>query len=80
MRAESEPWTQPDEGAAARPVAGFFAQTCAAGRRARRASPVRWTRDPTAVGEALTVHWALTPTARGVGDDPGGRLSADALP
>jgi hypothetical protein len=81
VRAESEPWTQPDEGAAARPVAGSFAQTCAAGRPCEASFTVRWTRDPTAVGAPLTVHWALTPTARGVGDDPrGGQLSLDALP
>lgn len=72
VRAESEPWTQPDPANAARPVFGMFAGTCAAARPCEASFTVRWTRDPTAVGAPLTVRWSISATARGVGDDPSG--------
>jgi len=80
VRAESEPWTQPSEGDHDRPVLAEFARACAPGQPCGASFVVRWTRDPTSVSAPLTVRWTLTPSARGVGDDPPGSLAADALP
>jgi len=79
VRAESEPWTQPSEGDRDRPVVAEFARACAPGQPCGGTFTVRWTRDATRVGEAVTVRWTLAPSARGVGDDPAGSLAADTL-
>jgi hypothetical protein len=80
VRAGAEPWTQPD-GRVDAPVTGLFGDVCPTGRPCEATFTVRWTRDPTAVGEALTLRWRIEPRAEGFGADPtGGALTVRELP